>query len=186
MQIVETAKSMFNKLKPWQKVVVVLFIIGLIASPFTSDDENKYNPVTENQKKYNQVKTNYEATNNDVKEKEVSEPVKTEKEAPQANKDTVNQTLPEELPQKPEGFTIIQESQLHKIKKSIDIRLQKKISEQELTKIAKYLKASKCRGFERVFMVYYLPDMTPGSGAWATTHYLGESMSVKIMNWMVD
>ena len=55
-------------------------------------------------------------------------------------------------------------------KKSIDIRIQKQITEVQLTEVADYLR-SQNKQYERLFIVYILPDMVLDSGAWATTHF---------------
>ncbi len=68
-------------------------------------------------------------------------------------------------------YKIIQEDKLHNIKRSLDIRLNKKVSEETLKKIALHLKASDSVAYERTFITYYLDDMKVGSGAWATTHF---------------
>jgi hypothetical protein len=57
------------------------------------------------------------------------------------------------------------------IKRSLDIRLNKKVSEDVLRAIALELKSSDSNDYEHTFICYYLPDMTVGAGAWATTHF---------------
>ncbi len=68
-------------------------------------------------------------------------------------------------------YEIIQEDKLHNIKRSLDIRLNKKVTEATLRKIALLLKASDPVTYERTFILFYLDDMKVGSGAWATTHF---------------
>jgi hypothetical protein len=68
-------------------------------------------------------------------------------------------------------YTIIQKETLHNIKCSIDIRLSDKISEGELKRLALKIKADLGQEFERIFIVYYLPNMEVGAGGWATTHF---------------
>ena len=45
------------------------------------------------------------------------------------------------------------------------------MSEETLRLIAAELKSLDTRPYERTFMLYYLPEMTVGAGAWATTHF---------------
>jgi hypothetical protein len=69
------------------------------------------------------------------------------------------------------SFSIIDSSTLPSIKRSLDVRLNKKVSEQTLRAIALKLKAQDSRAYDRTFIAYYLPGMTVGAGAWATTHF---------------
>lgn len=55
-------------------------------------------------------------------------------------------------------------------KASFDIRLEERISEKEIELVAQNIK-TKNPGFDRYFILYYLPDMQIGSGAWATSHF---------------
>ncbi|HEX8324035.1 MAG TPA: hypothetical protein VF595_08975 [Tepidisphaeraceae bacterium] len=57
------------------------------------------------------------------------------------------------------------------IKRSVDVRLNKAVSEDVLRSIALKLKSEETGIYQRTFIFYYLPDMTPRSGAWATTHF---------------
>lgn len=63
-------------------------------------------------------------------------------------------------------------------KASFNIRLDKRICEEEIELIAKNIK-TKHSGFDKYFILYYLPDMKIGSGAWATSHF-NPYLSVKI------
>ncbi len=69
------------------------------------------------------------------------------------------------------SFTTIDTNTVPGIKRSLDIRLNKTVSEETLRAIAIKLKADEPRDFERTFIAYYLPDMAVGAGAWATTHF---------------
>jgi hypothetical protein len=51
-----------------------------------------------------------------------------------------------------------------------DIRIKTKLSIEELTAIAKTLKAES-PPVERIFIGYYLPCMIPGNGSWATSNF---------------
>jgi len=55
-------------------------------------------------------------------------------------------------------------------KDNIDIELSRKATKEELTDIANNLHSSRTK-YIKVWIFYYLTGMTPGSGAWATTHF---------------
>ena len=60
-------------------------------------------------------------------------------------------------------YTVIEKSNLGTIKGSIDIRLEKKVKKEFLYKLALKLREAEPRKYERMFITYYLPGMTPGS-----------------------
>ncbi|MCH7482330.1 MAG: hypothetical protein IIC95_05530 [Chloroflexi bacterium] len=66
------------------------------------------------------------------------------------------------------------------VKRSLDVRLSEKVSEDVLRAIAIELKASDSREYDRTFILYYLPDMTVDAGAWATTHF-NPTLEVRIL-----
>ncbi len=78
------------------------------------------------------------------------------------------------------SFSIIDSSTLPGIKRSLDVRLNKKVSEQALRAIALKLRAQDSRTYERTFIAYYLPGMAVGAGAWATTHF-NPNLEVRIL-----
>lgn len=65
---------------------------------------------------------------------------------------------------------IINTEVLNSHKKSINIRVNEKLNESQLREIARYLKQQN-KEYDNLFILYYLPGMNIGSGAWATTHY---------------
>lgn len=68
-------------------------------------------------------------------------------------------------------YLIIDSDTFLDYKRSLDIRLSKKVSEETLRAIALKLNAQDSKNYERTFICYYLPDMKVGAGAWATTHF---------------
>jgi len=68
-------------------------------------------------------------------------------------------------------YSIIDSDTYLDYKRSLDVRLNKKVSEEILRAIALKLKSQDSRKYERTFICYYLPDMEVGAGAWATTHF---------------
>ena len=82
-------------------------------------------------------------------------------------------------------YTVVEKSNLGSIKSSIDIRLEKKVSKDFLQKLALKLRKAEPRKYDRMFITYYLPGMTPGSGAWATSHF-NPNLEVKILGTTIE
>lgn len=82
-------------------------------------------------------------------------------------------------------YTVIGKSNLGSIKCSIDIRLEKKVTKEFLHKLALKLRKAEPREYDRMFITYYLPGMTPGSGAWATSHF-DPNLEVKILGTTIE
>jgi hypothetical protein len=78
------------------------------------------------------------------------------------------------------SFSIIDSSTLPSIKRRLDVRLNKKVSEQNLRAIALKLKGQDAQVYDRTFIFYYLPGMTVSAGAWATTHFTPD-LEVRIL-----
>ena len=68
-------------------------------------------------------------------------------------------------------YTIINTDVIPGIKRSLDVRLNRKVQEDVLRSIARELKKADRNRYERTFIVYYLPEMKVGAGGWATTHF---------------
>lgn len=99
-------------------------------------------------------------------------------------------SLPQEQPKatpipKDITYTIIDQSTIPGIKRSLVIRLNKEVSEGVLESIALALKNSDANSYERTFIGYYLPDMEVNTGFWATTHF-NPSLEVRIRGFTVD
>jgi len=69
-------------------------------------------------------------------------------------------------------------------KRSLVVRLAEPVDEATLTSIAKGLHAEKPH-FAQTYIVYLLPGMTEGAGAWAITHF-NPDLEVKILGLSVD
>lgn len=78
------------------------------------------------------------------------------------------------------SFSIIAADSIPDIKRSLDIRLNRKVSAETLRAIALELKAQDESAYERTLITYYLPGMTVGAGAWATTHF-DPALEVRIL-----
>ena len=71
------------------------------------------------------------------------------------------------------------------IKRGLDVRIDKKLSEDELRRLAFEIRDSDPNTYKRTFICYYLPDMKVGAGAWATTHFNPE-LEVRILGLTVQ
>lgn len=79
-----------------------------------------------------------------------------------------------------ETYSIISDNDFRDVKRSIDVRLDKKVSVEVLRTIARKLKNMERKKYERTFIAYYLPNMEVGAGAWATSHFDPE-LEVRIL-----
>ena len=68
-------------------------------------------------------------------------------------------------------YSVISENDFAGVRRSIDVRLNSKVSSQILHSIAWQIKKAESQNYERTFISYWLPGMKVGSGAWATTHF---------------
>lgn len=71
----------------------------------------------------------------------------------------------------PVTYKIVNSDVIPRKKRSLDIILNRKVTHGELQLLALELKDKDSMKYERTFICYYLPGMTPGAGAWATTHF---------------
>ncbi len=99
-------------------------------------------------------------------------------------------TGPEPAPQAPGipvdvSYFIIDLDILPGVKRSLNVRLNKKVSQATLRAIALKLKSQDSREYECTFINYWLPEMQVGSGAWATTHF-GPELEVYIQGLTVQ
>ena len=92
--------------------------------------------------------------------------------------------MPDSTPEKTEqddvSYSIIDSTATAGIKRSLDVRLNKRVAEDTLRAMALKLKSQDSRDYDRTFITYYLPGMTVGAGAWATTHFQPD-LEVKIL-----
>lgn len=71
-------------------------------------------------------------------------------------------------------YSIISDNNSGGVKRSIEVRLDKKVSADRLRMIALKLKNMERKKYERIFISYYLPNMEIGAGGWATSHFTPE------------
>lgn len=69
------------------------------------------------------------------------------------------------------SYTIVSSAVTPGFKRTLDIRLSRKVSEEVLRAIATRLRDSDEHPYQRTFIMYYLPGMEVGSLAWATSHF---------------
>jgi len=70
------------------------------------------------------------------------------------------------------NYSIIDSSSIFDEKIQFDIRLAHEYKKSELTDFAYYIKNDLLnKEYKRIFICYYLPGMTVGQGAWATSHF---------------
>lgn len=65
-----------------------------------------------------------------------------------------------------------------------DIRIEQKLSQEELTSIAQKLK-SDSPSVDNIFIGYYLPCMIIGHGYWATSHFY-PNLKIEIQEYMLE
>lgn len=95
-------------------------------------------------------------------------------------------TSKETQQKKPEiTYSIINCDTFLNYKRSLDVRLNKKVSKATLRAIALMLKAQDSRHYERTFICYYLPGMEVDTGAWATTHF-NPNLDVRILGLTIE
>ena len=83
------------------------------------------------------------------------------------------------------SYTIIEKYSMGSIKLSIDIRLEQKVSKDFLHKLALKLRREEPIKYDRMFILYYLPGMKPGSGAWASSHF-NPNLKVNILGTTIE
>lgn len=82
-------------------------------------------------------------------------------------------------------YKIIEANRLGTIKCDLTVKLSKRVSEEALRQLAIELRAKEPKKYDRMFIVYYLPDMTVGAGAWATTHF-NPNLDVRILGMTIE
>ena len=82
-------------------------------------------------------------------------------------------------------YKILASVEIPGFKRQLDVRLNRKVSEDILQAIATKLKDSDSKVYERTLIAYYLPGMQVGAGAWATTHF-DPDLRVRILGMSSD
>ncbi|MCH9020330.1 MAG: peptidoglycan-binding protein [Proteobacteria bacterium] len=82
-------------------------------------------------------------------------------------------------------YSVIDSNEIPRVKLSLDVRLDRRASEQEIASIARELKDNAGGTYERTFIMFYLPGMTPGAGAWATAIF-DPGLEVSVLGMTTD
>lgn len=83
------------------------------------------------------------------------------------------------------SFEILTDNKTHNLKRSVEIRLDRRITSERLENLAHKIKALDGNHYDRTFILYYLPYQKVGAGAWATTHFT-PNLKVEILGATVD
>ena len=83
------------------------------------------------------------------------------------------------------SYSIINDDKFQDYRRSLDIRLSKRVSKEELEKIAYELKRQDSTNYERTFIVYYLPGMKVNAGGWATSHF-NPDLEIRILGTTIE
>ncbi len=81
--------------------------------------------------------------------------------------------------------SIINKHVIPGIKRGLTVRLDKKISKEVLIDVAHKIKESDPNKYERTLILYYLPNMPLGEGAWASTNFDPE-LEVRIFGLTIE
>lgn len=95
-------------------------------------------------------------------------------ETPTASPDRRN-TIPDDL-----EHHILKESSYGNARRSVDVRISRKVDESALRALAHHYRGTSPESFSRTFIVYYLPGMVVDAGGWATTHFTPD-LEVRIL-----
>jgi hypothetical protein len=82
-------------------------------------------------------------------------------------------------------LTILSDKKLHNIKRSVEIRLDRRITQKQLEVLAYDIKGLDSNHYDRTFILYFLPYQKPGAGAWASTHF-NPKLKVEILGATVE
>jgi hypothetical protein len=83
------------------------------------------------------------------------------------------------------SFEIVTDKKIHNIKRSVEIRLDRRITSEQLVNLAHKIKSLDGNNYDRTFILYYLPYQKIGAGAWATTHFT-PNLKVEMLGATVD
>lgn len=77
-------------------------------------------------------------------------------------------------------YEVINESTAGDARRSLDVRLSRKVEAEVLEALAIRLRDLATRRYARTYIVYYLPGMEVGAGGWATSHF-NPDLDVRIL-----
>ena len=82
-------------------------------------------------------------------------------------------------------YTVTNEESFGEEKLSLEIRLERRVSEEELKEIAMELKNARSEKYKRTFIGYHVAGMPTNTGYWATTHF-NPDLEVRILGLSPD
>lgn len=94
------------------------------------------------------------------------------------------ENVPSSIPKGVE-YTVVDDRIVDGIKRSVDVRLNRKVSEDVLRSIALTLRDSGPRTYQQTGISYYLPHMNIGHGMWATAHF-NPNLEVQILGFTAE
>lgn len=77
-------------------------------------------------------------------------------------------------------YQVIKETTAGEARRSLDVRLSRKVEAEVLKELATRLRDQATRRYARTFIVYYLPGMEVDAGGWATSHF-NPDLEVRIL-----
>lgn len=86
-----------------------------------------------------------------------------------------NKVVAEKIP-----YSIINDKLYKNAKRSVDVRLENRITKNQLTSLAHKINNLNKNSYKRTFILYYLSGMKVDAGAWASTHF-NPNLEVKIL-----
>lgn len=69
------------------------------------------------------------------------------------------------------NYEILNDEKQRGVKRSVDVRLESRITEANLRELGIAIRNSDNTTYPNTFVLYYLPGMEVGAGAWASTHF---------------
>lgn len=124
-----------------------------------------------------------ESTNQDLSQSQSKNKVKKNTAPPIQSPPFIEpkpETIPADVTYKVIGREIIPGK-----KRSVDIRINRRVSKKVLHLIALEVKNADSNSYDRTFIGYYLPGMKVNSGYWATTH-ANPNLEVKILGTTIE
>jgi hypothetical protein len=115
----------------------------------------------------------------DAPEELASSPVDAEVGNAQSFSPQQQQAYPSPIPGDVD-YTIVSDESLRTVKRTIEIRLNKRVSQSVLRSIAMTLHSSNPSKFERAFIGYHVDGVETGGTYWATTHF-NPNLDIRIL-----
>ena len=78
------------------------------------------------------------------------------------------------------SYQIIKDQKKPNIKRSVDVRINQRVTVERLKSIAMAIKETDYNSYERTFILYYLSGQVINSGAWASSHF-NPKLEIKIV-----